>query len=463
MIKIYDTLSDKKKPLKTRLNKKLDLFVCGPTVYDFSHIGHARTYLAFDVIAKYLSSKGYKVSYLQNITDIDDKIIQRSKEKLTTPEKLAKTFEQEYLKDMELLKIDSVTKYAKATDYIPQIIDQIQKLSEKGYAYMIPEDGIYYDISKFKNYGKLSRRTLTQAEDAVTRIDEARGKRNRGDFCLWKLSKRGDPTWESAWGKGRPGWHIEDTAITEDTFGSQYDIHGGSRDLIFPHHEAEIAQMEAISDKSPMVNYWLHTGFLTVKGQKMSKSLENFITIKGFLKAQSPRLLRFIIIKLHYRSPIDYNEKVIIQANKELDKIDEFIERLRGVDIKDAKSQQLSKKTNKAFQLAMEDDFNTPKAMASIFQLLSKGNNLISKDKLNEKEANEILSFFEEIDKIFGFIFKPIEKEKIPQAVLSLVKQREKNRKDGNWEKADKLRKKINKAGFEVKDSKEKSIIKKLS
>ncbi len=462
MLKIYDTLTGKKKPFKPRQNKKLDLFVCGPTVYDFSHIGHARTYIAFDMIAKYLSGKGYKVSYLQNITDIDDKIIQRSKEKLTTPEKLAKTFEKEYLKDTGLLKIDSVTKYAKATDYIPQIINQIQKLSEKGYAYMIPDNGIYYDISKFKNYGKLSRRTMTQAEDAVTRIDEARGKRNKGDFCLWKFSKRGEPTWESSWGTGRPGWHIEDTAITEDNFGPQYDIHGGARDLIFPHHEAEIAQMEAISGKSPLVNYWLHTGFLTVEGQKMSKSLENFITIKDFLKKHSSRLLRFIIIKSHYRSPVNYNGKTVIQAQKELDKIDEFIEKLTDVKIKDTKSQQLAQKTEKAFQAAMEDDFNTPKAIAAIFQLLSKGNDLISRNKLSEKEANEIINFLKEIDKTFGFIFNPKSKEKIPQAVLLLVKEREKHRNKGDWKEADELRKKINKSGYQIKDTGKKTKIKNI-
>ncbi|MFH1820567.1 MAG: cysteine--tRNA ligase [Candidatus Nealsonbacteria bacterium] len=460
MLKMYDTLTGKKKPLKPRQNKKLEIFVCGPTVYDYSHIGHARTYIAFDVIVKYLNSKGYKVNYLQNITDLDDKIIQRSKEKLTTPEKLAKTFEQEYLKDMEALKVKSVTKYARATDYMTQIINQIQRLSEKGYAYLIPDDGIYYDISKFKNYGKLSRRTITQAEDAVTRIDEAKGKINKGDFCLWKFSKRGEPNWESSWGKGRPGWHIEDTAITEANFGAQYDIHGGGRDLTFPHHEAEIAQMEAISNKSPMVNYWLHTGFLTVKGQKMSKSLGNFITIKELLKEYSARLLRFIIIKSHYRSPLDYNEKIIKQAEKELDKIDEFIERLTSVKIKEAKSQQLTDKAEKDFQTAMEDDFNTPKALASIFQLLSKGNDLISKNKLNEKEAKEILDFFKKIDDIFGFILTTKTKEKIPQSILSLVKQREKYRKEENWKKADELRKKIQQLSYRIEDTEESSKLK---
>ena len=270
MLKIYNTLSGKKeilKPFDATQGEKLKFFVCGPTVYDYSHLGHARTYIAFDIIAKYLKEKGYKVFYLQNITDIDDKIIKRAKEKDITAEKLAKNFEKEYLQDMKSLRIDSVTKYARATDHIKEIIAQIEILKEKGFAYQLA-DGIYYDISKFKNYGKFSRRTVLQAEDGVSRIDESKEKINKGDFCLWKFSKPDEPKWSSLWGPGRPGWHIEDTAITEKYFGPQYDMHGGGKDLIFPHHEAEIAQMEAISGKRPMVKYWIHAGFLTANGKK---------------------------------------------------------------------------------------------------------------------------------------------------------------------------------------------------
>jgi cysteinyl-tRNA synthetase len=203
---------------------------------------------------------------------------------------------------------------------------------KSGFAYQT-EDGIYYDIKKFKDYGKLSKRTALQAEDAVSRIDTAKQKKNKGDFCLWKKSKPGEPYWASPWFLGRPGWHIEDTAITEKYFGAQYDIHGGARDLIFPHHEAEIAQMEAISGKSPLVKYWLHTGFLTVKGRKMAKSLGNFITIKDFLKRNPSRLLRFFIIKTHYRSPIDYNEKSILQTKEESQRIAEFVEKIKIICI----------------------------------------------------------------------------------------------------------------------------------
>ena len=412
-LKLYNTLSRKKEIFKPRKEKQVNLFVCGPTVYDFSHLGHARTYIAFDVIVKYLRQNGYDVFYLQNITDIDDKIINRAKENNVTPEKLAFRFEKEYLDDVKSLKINGVTKYARATDHIEEIISQVSRLIEKGCAYRI-EDGIYYDISKFKGYGKLSKRTILQAEDAVSRIDENKEKRNKGDFCLWKFSKSGEPNWQSPWGKGRPGWHIEDTAITEKYFGPQYDIHGGARDLIFPHHEAEIAQMEAISGRNPLVKYWLHSGFLTVNGQKMAKSLGNFITIRDFLKENSARFLRFLVVKAHYRSPIDYSEKLISQTKRELEKIDEFLEKIRSTKSKiqtDSKFQ--ISKYKKEFETAMEDDFNTPEALAVVFDLINEGNSLIAEDKLSKVDAKEILSFLKRIDVSFGFILEKKSKKKM--------------------------------------------------
>ncbi|MDP2664056.1 MAG: cysteine--tRNA ligase, partial [bacterium] len=460
-LKIFNTLSGRKEAFKPRSAKKVDFYVCGPTVYDYSHLGHARTYIAFDIIVKYLREKGYKVFYLQNITDIDDKIIERAKEKLTTPKLLAKTFEKEYLKDMKELKVDSVTEYARATDYIKEIISQIKHLSEKEYAYRI-EDGIYYDISKFRNYGKLSGRTSGQAEDAVSRIDEGKKKRNRGDFCLWRFSKMTEPSWESPWDWGRPGWHIEDTAIAEKHFGSQYDVHGGARDLIFPHHEAEIAQMEGMSDKSPFVKYWMHSGFLTFRNQKMAKSLGNFILIRDFTKKYSARLLRFLITKTHYRSPIDYNEKLLSQARKELDRIDEFANKLSQVKLIKMKPQQILKEAEKKFEEAMADDFNTPKAVAAIFELVTKGNSLIAKNKLGGKEAKDILNFLKKADEIFNFIFWKKPKETIPQLVLNLVRDREKYRKEGNWQKADEARKKAQEMGYRIEDTKKGPKIKKI-
>jgi len=462
MFKVYNTLSRKKEAFRPRKDKKVNLFVCGPTTYDHSHIGHARTYIVFDMITKYLRQKGYDVFYLQNITDIDDKIIARAKEEKVFWETLSRKFEREYLKDMKALNINSVSKYAGATAHIKEIISQVKRLLRKSFAYQI-EDGIYYDISKFKNYGMLSRRTVLQAEDAVSRIDEAKEKRNKGDFCLWKKSKPGEPKWRSPWFFGRPGWHIEDTAITEKYFGSQYDIHGGARDLIFPHHEAEIAQMEVISGKKPMVKYWLHTGFLTVKGQKMAKSLGNFITIKDFLKKHSARILRLFVLKTHYRSPIDYNEKEIEQVKKQLERIDEFVEKL---NLSRSNLHILSRfdlqKFEKEFERVMEDNFNTPKAIAAIFELVNKGNSLIDKNKLTYNDAKNILEFLRKIDKVFNFIFWGKLKEKIPHELLNLVKQRQKYREQGNWQKADEIRGKIKQMGYWVEDTKEGPKIKKI-
>ncbi len=464
VLKLYNTLSKKKEVFRPRKGKRVNFFVCGPTVYDFSHIGHARTYIIFDVIVKCLREKGYNVFYLQNITDIDDKIIKRAKEKLTTPHKLARDFEKEYLKDMRSLKVNSVTKYARATEHIKEIISQVKRLSKKDYAYRI-EDGIYYNIRKFRDYGKLSKRTVLQAEDAVSRIDESKGKRNRGDFCLWKFSELNEPSWKSPWGLGRPGWHIEDTAIAEKYFGFQYNIHGGARDLIFPHHEAEIAQMEALSGKKPFVKYWLHSGFLTVRGQKMAKSLGNFVTIRDFITKKSPRILRLLIIKSHYRSPIDYNEKIVKQTEKELEKIDEFVDKLKNLrNKKRIKEVNLFSTSAYAsvFEEAMKDDFNTPNAIALLFELINKSNSLLDKNQLGKKEAKEILDFLKKIDRIFNVIFELKSKTKIPEKIFSLVKERENFRKIGQWKKADELRKKIKELGYWVEDTKEGSKIKKL-
>jgi cysteinyl-tRNA synthetase len=470
MLKFYNTLSRKKEIFKPKKGKKVNLFVCGPTTYDFSHIGHARTYVVFDMIVKYLRQKGYDVFYLQNITDVDDKILNRAKKEKIFWKDLSRKFEREYLRDMKALNINSVTKYARATDYIKEIIGQVERLLKKGVAYQI-RDGIYYNIKKFEDYGKLSKRTVLQAEDAVSRIDEAREKRNKGDFCLWKFSKPGEPKWASPFGEGRPGWHIEDTAITEKYFGSQYDIHGGARDLIFPHHEAEAAQMEAISGKKPLVKYWLHTGFLTVGGQKMAKSLGNFITIQDFLKKYPARLLRFFVIKTHYRSPIDYNEKLLLQTKKELERIDEFESRIKKISKipfrqkthdRENFTKMIFAKTEKEFEQSMDDDFNTPKAVAAIFKLVNTGNTKIAQNRISATDAKKILEFLKKIDKVFNFIFWKKPKEKIPENILKLVKEREKARKNKDWQLADEIRKKVKKLGYWIEDTKEGPKIKRL-
>ncbi len=449
MLKIYNTLTRKKEIFRPMKDKKVRIFVCGPTVYDYMHIGHAKTYIQFDVIVKYLRFRGCNVFYLQNITDLDDKIINKAKEEKISSFDLAKKFTEYYHQDEKKLGINSVNKYAPATDYIKQIIKQTKTLIKKGFAYKI-FDGYYYDIKKFKDYGKLSHRTALAAEDAVSRIDEGVEKRNRGDFCLWKISKPDEPSWDTELGGGRPGWHIEDTAITETIFGPQYDIHGGARDLIFPHHEAEIAQMESASGKKPMVKYWMHTGFLNVNGQKMSKSLKNFITVKNALEKYNYKTLRFFYLNSNYRSPINFTEKALEKSKNGLGRINDFIKKT-----KDNKKDDVSliKKTEEKFIKAMDDDFDTVKALAVIFDFIKK----CYKKNIGNKKSYDL---FKKIDKVFGVF--DFEKEEVPKEIFTLVKEREKYRREKYWQKADELREKIKELGFWVEDTDMGSEIKKL-
>ncbi|MEX0877442.1 MAG: cysteine--tRNA ligase [Candidatus Spechtbacterales bacterium] len=463
-MQIYDTLSRQKKELDYPKDKVLQIFVCGPTVYDYSHIGHARTYVAFDMFVKYLRYKGYKVKYLQNITDIDDKIINRAAENKEEPKKLAKRFEKEYHTDMEALGVTSIDEYQRATDHVPEIISQIERLLEKGVAYEIEGDGIYYDILKFAGYGKLSRRTALAAEDATSRIDESIKKHNKGDFALWKFSsqKTDEPTWPSPWGNGRPGWHIEDTAITEKHLGEQYDIHGGARDLIFPHHEAEIAQMEAISGKEPLVNYWMHPGFLTINGEKMSKSLNNFTTIKDTLKKYSPQTLRLFFTTKHYRSPIDYTPEGLDEAKSNEERLEEFWLNLKNIEINKDETSDTEEIViiMSNFWDYLDDDFNTPKAFGELFRLVS----FVYKQETLSAEGKEIvLEFLKTINNIFNMVDEQKMENaiKIPPDIIDLADKREKAREDKKWEKADELREKIEEAGYTVKDTEDGPQIKK--
>ncbi len=462
-IKIYNTLTGKKDLLKPLEGRQVNLFVCGPTVYDFSHIGHARTYIIFDCFVKYLTHLGFKVFYLQNITDVDDKIIARAREKGVSSMDLAKAFEKDYLKDMKLLGIDSVKKYAPTTNYIPEIISQIERLMQKDNAYKL-EDGIYFDISKFKGYGKLSNRTALQAEDSVSRIDYSTLKKNRGDFCLWKFNQgeNGEPSWPSPFGQGRPGWHIEDTATTEKFFGAQYDIHGGGRDLMFPHHEAEITLMETISSKAPLAKYWMHTGFLTINGQKMSKSLNNGITIDDFLKRYPVEQLRFWIAKNLWHSPIDYSDSMMVEVKSSLEKIEEFLRKIKNVKNVRAGKKIDVKKLQTDFYSQLNDDFNTPKAFAVIFSFIKETNKHLDENLVGKKDAWQIYTFFEEINEIFGiFDFKNLKKSTVPDQVTALLQQREDSRKAQDWQKADEMRAEIEKYGFVVEDTSDGPIVKK--
>ena len=451
-ILIYNTLTDKKEQLP-KTGKRLNLFVCGPTVYDLSHLGHARTYIAFDVIVRYLRQSGYKIFYLQNITDIDDKIIHRAEEDKKDAKTIARQFEKEYLKDMKTLNVASVNKYARASAHMKEIRSQIERLIEKGFAYRT-KNGVYFEVKKLPDYGKLSRQNLDELR-AGYRIEPDQDKRDPLDFALWKIAEN-DPVWKSPWGKGRPGWHIEDTAITEKIFKSlQYDLHGGGIDLKFPHHECEIAQSEAISGKKPFVKLWMHTGHLLVGGQKMSKSLGNFITIRDFLKSYSPNVLRLIILQHHYRTPIDYNGDLAGQAKNSLSSLSYAINKLLFVE-KHAEPktylkafEPISNKSEEKFNKAMGDDFNTPVALSAIFSLISRITPLLY-TSISKRELKASRKFIQNSLKLLGI---DIELSKIPQEISDLGKKRDLYRNNQQFTQADALRKKIESLGYKVEDT----------
>ncbi len=313
---IYNTLTRSSEEFHELKKGRINLFVCGPTVQDHFHIGHARTYIFFDAFARYLRACGYSVFYLQNITDIDDKIINRAKETGIKPDEVASHYLDEFYEDMKALHVSAVNYHARATLYILEIISQISRMIDGGYAY-VADDGVYFDVKKFRDYGELSHQSLDQII-AGYRVSINENKKNPEDFVLWKKRKEGEPFWDSPWGEGRPGWHIEDTAITETYFGSEYDIHGGGSDLIFPHHEAEIAQMRSISGKRYLARYWIHTGMININREKMSKSLKNYVTIREILGDYRPEELRFALLNANYRTQLEFSKDLLEESRKSL-------------------------------------------------------------------------------------------------------------------------------------------------
>ncbi len=353
---------------------------------------------------------------------------------------------------METLGVKSITKFARATDYIPQILSQIQRLFEKGIAYET-SDGVYYDISKFKWYGQLSHQKLEELKKH--RVEPNPEKRNPGDFSLWKKQKPGEPAWDSPFGKGRPGWHIEDTAITEAFFGPSYEIHGGGVDLIFPHHEAELAQMEAISDKRPMVQIWMHTGFLTVNGRKMSKSLGNFITVNKVLERYSHSAIRYFLLNTHYRAPVDFNESSLEGAKNAVEKLNEFLRRLKSVKggKENPRVEKIISSSWKAFEKALDDDLDTSKALSTLFSFVKKINHLINKQSLGESDAKKAIEKLYEFDKVLGIIELEAKEEKLTKEQEELIKKREEARARKDWEEADRIRGLLKSQGIILEDT----------
>ncbi len=450
---IHNTLTGKDELFK-KSKKPLKMFVCGPTVYGPAHIGHARVEITFDMFARYLREAGYGLFYLQNITDVDDKIIAAAKAEGISPVALARHFEKEYVATMKALRITSVDRRARASAFIKEIQEQIIRLIAKGYAYET-ENGVYFEVRKFAEYGALSGQDL-DATRPHYRIEPDPKKKDPLDFALWKRTSKDDGiSWKSPWGEGRPGWHIEDTAITEKLLGQQYDIHGGGLDLKFPHHESEIAQQEAASGKKPFVRAWMHVGMvLSAKGEKMSKSLKNFLLIEDFLKKNSVDVLRFMFLSAHYRSPINYSEGLTEQSRAALLTVSDFLGKLDSVAVS-GRAGAVSRavtgaivKCEKDFATAMEADFNTPQAVGTLFSFMNGHSSSIW--GLTRAEAAAIRSFILKKFSIFGLVFKS---SAAPASVRALLRKREIARIGKDFAAADAVRAEIAKAGYAIEDT----------
>lgn len=453
-LRVYNTMSRRKERFEPIRNNRVLMFVCGPTVYDYSHLGHARTYVSYDVIAKYLRHGGYSVFYMMNITDLDDKIIRRARELGKEPLEFAREFEAEFYKDMAALGVDAVSLYARATEHTEEIIEQIKGLLDKGYAYET-ETGVYYDVTKFPRYGRLSHQK--PEELMVHRIEVDPTKRNPGDFALWKRSKVGEPSWESPFGLGRPGWHVEDTAITLTYFGPQYDIHGGAIELVFPHHEAEIAQAEAYTGIAPLVKYWVHTGILYIRGEKMSKSLGNFITIRESLKRYDRNTLRMFFVSTLYRSPIDYSERAMDEARAKVEGLRNSYYALLRLRSGSGGRELLegARRAREGFGRSMDDDFNTPEALSYLFRLSREMNRYASKhDEVEEEIRDEALSVLTVSLSILGIEFEEKFEERLFEGLLKLlIDMRDRMRKERMYKEADEIRNRLRELGILLEDT----------
>ncbi len=452
---VYNTLKRKKERFVPLQNRDVHMYVCGITPYDYTHLGHARCYVVFDVIRRYLIYKGYKVKYVQNITDIDDKIIDKFKK---SSAKSIQEVTEEYIKDyfnvMDRLNVKRADLYPKVTEHIPEIIDFIEELLRKGYAYEKSGD-VYFSVEKFKGYGKLSHRSVNELKK-VSRIEENPFKENPLDFTLWKKSKDKKPYWESPWGKGRPGWHIECSVLSTMFLGESFDIHGGGEDLIFPHHENEIAQSEAKTSK-PFARYWIHNGFVTVKEKKMSKSLGNIFTLKQLLQKYHPNVIRLFLLSKHYSQPLNYSEDLLKEYEQNYNKLTNFSLTLLFLESrmlldKNIDNLDIIKQKEKGFLEAMDNDFNTALALGHIFSLVSIINRQVDKGNVSLKDIIRLKKFFDIVDKVLGVnIFSEL--PKLSKKYIELIKKREKARKEKMFDEADRIRDYLKTKGVILEDT----------
>jgi len=453
IIKIHDTLTNTKNDLD--VNKNIRIYLCGVTVYDDSHIGHARTIIIFDTLRRFLESKNIEVELIQNFTDVDDKIIKRASDEKVDPETISGRFIQNYFDDFNRLNIKSATQYPKATEHIPDMVNLIQNLIEKEFAY-VSKNGVYFRVAKFTNYGKLSKKKTDDLESGA-RIEVDESKDSPLDFALWKFSDD-KPFWDSPWGTGRPGWHIECSAMSIKYLGENFDIHGGGRDLIFPHHENEIAQSESFTGK-PFAKIWMHTGMITINGEKMSKSLGNVKTVRHVLENWGPNVIRLFCLSGHYSKPIDYTEDLLKENLVKWRQLETCYYELRLAsgtgNLDDISSSVLDSKQK--FDVAIGNDFNTPLALTEFFNMVKNINGLAAEEKITNDIADMVMPILEYMLDVLGLnVIKATDDE--IASIFELIEKREECRKNKKFEDADIIRDEISDMGIYLIDHKEKTL-----
>lgn len=461
-LKIYNTLTRKKEEFVPLKKGEVRMYVCGPTVYNYIHIGNARPFIIFEVVRRFLKYKGYRVKYIQNFTDIDDKMINNAKELKIKVSELAEKFIQEYFIDADSLNIERADVHPRATENIKEIIKLVKGLEEKGYAYEIDGD-VFFDVSKFKDYGKLSGQNIEELKDgARVKIDER--KKEAIDFALWKRAKEGEPSWQSPWGQGRPGWHIECSAMSMKYLGKTFDIHAGGSDLVFPHHENEIAQSEAYTNQQ-FVRYWMHNGYLCLNNQKMSKSLGNIMKVRDICQKYKGEVIRYFILSAHYRSPLNFSEEQLQQAERSLQRLGNAIFNVKHLlkqnkfrkskDKDDESILEKRRESEQKFIEAMDDDFNTPVALSQLFGFSREINIYLNSPGLkNEEVIEETLKFYQELaGKILGILEDFDREESFEQEIEKLIKEREKAREERNWVESDRIRNKLHEKGILLEDT----------
>ncbi len=475
MVQLYNTVTRKKEEFVPRDQGKVSIYVCGPTTYNYIHLGNARPLVVFDTIRRYFAYRGYKVKYIQNFTDIDDKIINRAKEEGEDPINLARKYIEEFFVDSDALNVMRADVHPKVSEHLPEIIGMIERLISRGHAYQVDGD-VYFDISSYHDYGKLSGRTLDEMH-AGARVDVDQRKHHPMDFALWKSAKEGEPAWESPWGSGRPGWHIECSAMSLKYLGNNFDIHGGGHDLIFPHHENEIAQTEAATGQ-PFVRYWMHNGFITVNQEKMSKSLDNFFLVREILAKFPPETVRFFLLSTHYRSPLDFDDEKLEAAGKGLERIKNCLrlinesEKNINPDAGDLGEQAflaLLDLRRKEFETAMDDDFNTALAIGGLFELVGDINSYLHKAVpdliVSGKALAGAIQLIKDINSVLGLF--PLDEAgdillkknspgggKLSDSLIGLiVKIRQDARSRKDWATSDNIRDGLKELGITLEDT----------